>query len=51
MNIPPQESTYRRQWERYNRPFNGCGYVYIVLTILVICALVGLVLQPAGGWL
>ena len=48
--IPPDETTevaptdprYRRYWNYYNRPYVGCGFLWMALLLLVIYFLLSL---------
>ena len=45
MSVPPKDPWHRTYWGRLNRPYPGCGFVYIILTIVLVTTLC---LMPFG---
>jgi hypothetical protein len=38
----PRDAAHRRYWKYYNRPYPGCGLVWTVLLLILICWLLSL---------
>ncbi|MBA3632896.1 MAG: hypothetical protein H0W58_08840 [Acidobacteria bacterium] len=50
--IPPVEPYHRRYWGYANRPYNGCGCLWMLVTFFIIYMLVSLIFAPLrfGYW-
>ena len=48
--IPQRRPFYHRHWTTYNRPYSGCGCLWIVLVILFIWWICGWALGGGGFW-
>ncbi len=48
MTVPPRDPWHRRTWAYGNRPYTGCGCLYLLLVFVLIMALVSWILTP--GW-
>lgn len=47
---PPGVPSYRRYWGYYNRPYSGCGCLWLLIMILLVWWLLSLIYPPAGLW-
>lgn len=49
---PPYEPWHRRAWRGYNRPFPGCGCLWLLIVIVIIWWVVAAFAYPPArfGW-
>lgn len=48
---PPGDPWHRRYWGYYNRPYPGCGCLWLIVVIVIIWWICALLWTPARfGW-
>jgi hypothetical protein len=48
--LPPRDRWYRRYWGTYNRPYRGCGCLYLLILFLATYFLLSLLFEALTFW-